>query len=108
MDMERKTVYLGFQKNRAKDELPLFSKALEVLVGRAKKRRAKVPYVFYSQTGTEIDKNNLGRSFRTACKKAGIVNLTFHDLRHNAEFRIMPTSITRQWSEAPWLNLESA
>jgi integrase len=35
------------------------------------------------------------KSFKAACQRAGISDLRFHDLRHYAEFRTMPSWITR-------------
>ncbi len=45
-------------------------------------RRIDTPYVFYNpDTGTRYDRG-LRKSFYSACKRAGIRDFHFHDLRH--------------------------
>ena len=81
IDLARATLYIGEQKNKGKDVLPLSRRALEILSERAKVRHIGTPLVFYSNAGTRIEARNLMRAFYRACKKAGIENLWFHDLR---------------------------
>jgi site-specific recombinase XerD len=52
-------------------------------------RRLDVPYVFFdSITGKPYQ--DVKRSFHTACRKAGITDFRFHDLRHTfASHRVM-------------------
>ena len=83
IDMFKRTVFIGKQKNRGRDTLPLNSRALEVLKKRAKVRHIKTSHVFYSQNGTPIIARNLMRAFYEACKRAGVTDLCFHDLRRS-------------------------
>ena len=57
---------------------------------RLKNERQNSPYVFPNpETGKPYKK--LQTSFTGACRRAGIVGLRMHDLRHYAEFRTMPS-----------------
>jgi integrase len=64
----------------------------------ARLAEAKSDYLFFNeQTGNSI--KDIKRSFTTACRKAGVENLTFHDLRHAFATRLKEAgvdSITRR------------
>jgi integrase len=79
VDLVHGFINLTRTKNGEKRQLPINDVLREVLSKQI--RRIDVPYVFYdSQTGKRF--TNIKRSFATACKKAGIVDFHFHDLRH--------------------------
>jgi site-specific recombinase XerD len=59
---------------------PINSAAREVLSGII--RRLDVPYVFSDSKGRAM--KEVGCSFDSACKRAGLNNFHFHDLRHSA------------------------
>ena len=88
VDLERKAVYIGEQKNKGKDELPLNEKAMEVLRRRARVRLIKKNVVFYSKHGHALEARNLIRAFKSAMKKAGVEKLRWHDLRHTHATRM--------------------
>ena len=89
VDFTRKTVTILKQKNRGKDTLPLNKNALRVLTARKKVRRSDVDYIFYNGNCKKIDARNLLRAFYSACEKAKVDNLRFHDLRHTFATRLV-------------------
>jgi integrase len=51
-------------------------------------------WLFYNEEGRPLDPSNVrDRVFHKALEKAGLRRIRVHDLRHNAEFRIMPSSM---------------
>jgi integrase len=65
--------------------------ALRVLRARARYRSVS-DHIFYNGNGGRIDAGNLRRRFYSSGKKAKIGHFRFHDLRHYAEFRTMPSN----------------
>jgi len=81
IDMNDRVALLLKTKNGSAREVPLSSRAISVL--RALPR---------SLSGTIFQTSDYAtrKAFISACKKAGIVGLTFHDLRHEATCRLAP------------------
>lgn len=79
---KRGVVTVMDSKNGEKRTLPLTSTAEKLLKAKFKLRRLNCNYVFPSSVGTKIDQGNLRRAFSKARERAGIDDLTFHDLRH--------------------------
>ncbi|MBF0517588.1 MAG: site-specific integrase, partial [Nitrospirae bacterium] len=66
-------------KNGERREIPI--NATLKAVFQVIKRRLDIPYVFFDNaTGKPYD--DVRRSFNTACRKSGIKDFHFHDLRH--------------------------
>lgn len=86
VDLKHGFINIPRTKNGEQRKLPINDTLNEVLKGLV--RRLDVPWVFYevkkSKAGKETVKRiaDTKRSFTTACKKAGIVDFHFHDLRH--------------------------
>lgn len=93
VDLLSKTFTILEQKNKGKDTLPLNEKAMEILIVRNKSRSIKSNFVFYNKHGNKIVSSNLGRSFRSVVKKAGIEKFRFHDLRHTFATRLIQNGI---------------
>jgi integrase len=93
VDLFRKTVTILEQKNQGKDTLPLNETAQKILKGRLKIRPINIDYVFYSTNITRINARNLMRAFYLAIKKAGILPLRFHDLRHTFATRLVQAGV---------------
>ncbi len=86
VDLKHGFVLLDRTKNGERREIPInqtLKESLENLFKGTQKRprRLDIPWVFY-ETKTGKNYQDVKRSFKTACQKAGIKDFTFHDLRH--------------------------
>jgi len=79
-------------KSRKERKIPLNQTVRKILMTR-KLSSGGTDYVFMSPTGLNKYINNVTRSFKTACKRAGIDHLRFHDLRHTAATRLVESGI---------------
>jgi integrase len=78
VDLKHGFILLDTTKNGERREVPInqtLRKTLQSLL-----RHINSPYVFTDKRGRRFD--NVVRSFKSACKKAGIKDFRFHDLRH--------------------------
>jgi len=79
VDFKHGFILLDRTKNGERREVPINDTVRRTLTSLT--RRLDIPYVFYDPiTGKKYD--DVKRSFKTACKKAGITDFHFHDLRH--------------------------
>ncbi len=79
VDLKHGFILLDKTKNGDRREIPTNQTLRDTLL--ALPRRIDIPYVFYDpETGKPYQ--NVKRSFATACKRAGIRDFHFHDLRH--------------------------
>jgi integrase len=79
VDFRHGFILLDRTKNGERREVPINDTVRRTLTSLT--RRLDIPYVFYDPiTGKKYD--DVKRSFKTACKKAGITDFHFHDLRH--------------------------
>jgi len=79
VDLNRRTAHLPETKNGSARTVPLSSVAVEVLRGLPRSMDGRV-------FGTTYEAIHL--SFVRACRRAGIEDLRFHDLRHEATSRL--------------------
>jgi integrase len=77
-------------KNGERREIPINATLKDTLTEII--RRVDVPYVFISnKTGERY--GNLQRSFNTACRRAGIKDFHFHELRHTFASQLVMAGI---------------
>ena len=92
VDLFRRVVVIQQSKAGKPKIIPLTPTAMEVLKAKVKVRHINTSLVFSSNNATRISNRNLQRAFYVALKKAQVEGLRFHDLRHYAEFRTMPSN----------------
>jgi len=89
IDLRNGFILLDITKNGDRREVPInqtLRKTLQSLV-----RHIASPYVFTDARGRRFA--NVVRSFKSACKKAGIKDFRFHDLRHTFASRLVMAGV---------------
>lgn len=86
VDLQHGFILLDRTKNGERREIPINDTLKDILTAlyqgtKEHPRRIDVPYVFYDpKTGKAYQ--DLKKSFQAACRRAGIKDFRFHDLRH--------------------------
>jgi integrase len=79
IDLKHDFILLDNTKNGERREIPINANLRQELTSLT--RRLDVPYVFYKPSmGQKYD--DVKRSFHSACRRAGVKDFHFHDLRH--------------------------
>lgn len=89
IDFKRDIIHLYQTKNGEKREVPM-NEAVKAALIKVKKN-PESPYVFHNDDGRPY--YNLRKSFFTACKKAGIIDFRFHDLRHTFASQLVMSGV---------------
>lgn len=81
VDLENKVIRLEHTQTKTKEcyTVHLTEQLVELLKSLPKHKHG---YVFTNHKGEPYSTQGYKRAFKTACKKAGIENFRFHDLRH--------------------------
>jgi integrase len=91
LDAGMLTVEGGGAKSGTTRHVPLNSTALAALKGWRDSQQTLAKYVFPGKGGGRLD--NVRKSWAAVLKSAGITAFRWHDLRHHAEYRIMPSRV---------------
>jgi len=83
VDLFRKVIILDKTKNGERLGIPICRKLYMVLLRIRKTKHFESSLVFHNPDGSKIYREKLRREFRDACKKAGIKDFRWHDLRHD-------------------------
>jgi integrase len=79
VDLDRRVAHLPKTKNGTKRDVPLSARAVEILEALPRRLNGEV---------FPINADDLTHKFGDLCRKAGIEDLRFHDLRHEAISRL--------------------
>lgn len=90
VDMRHGFIRLDRTKNGERRDIPINDSLKSVLQGIA--RRLDIPYVFFDKV-TGKPYQSVKRSFITACKKSGITDFHFHDLRHTFASQLVMSGV---------------
>lgn len=78
IDLTHGFILLEHTKSGDRREIPINQTLREIL--QTIVRRVNSPYIFTDAKGRRFQ--DVKRAFQSACRRAGIKNFTFHDLRH--------------------------
>jgi integrase len=78
VDLKHGFILLDIMKNGERREIPINQPLRDTLEGLV--RRVNSPYVFTDSDGKRFQ--DVKTAFHSACRRAGIKDLRFHDLRH--------------------------
>ena len=81
IDLQKRIAHLKDTKNSEPRDVPLSTRAIEIIRARARPIDNSAPLF-------PLKQDDVIRTFRQACNDAKIENLKFHDLRHEATSRI--------------------
>jgi integrase len=89
-DLKNGFILLNRTKSGKRREIPVNATLRATL--QALPRRLDVPYVFFDPS-TGKPYRECKRSFATACRRAGLIDLRFHDLRHTFASQLIMSGI---------------
>jgi integrase len=91
VDFDQGHITIWESKNGESRTAPMSELLAEALCRQKEERRPNNPYVFLSPSGKPF--NCIQAAFTSACKKAGITDFRFHDLRHTFASHLVMNSV---------------
>jgi integrase len=82
IDLARGMILLEHTKNGERQGIPMNENVKEVFQELSQVRYIHGSFVFTYPDGSQVKETAIQRHFKRACKKAGIEDFRFHDLRH--------------------------
>jgi len=92
VDLKHGFILLDKTKNGDRREIPINRTLEAIFLDKTLIRRLDIPYVFYDPVDGKRYKD-IKRSFKTACKRAGITDFRFHDLRHTFASQLVMSGV---------------
>ncbi len=87
VDLPKGTVNVYGSKTGEKRVIPLSRRAWEMLKEKSRVRYLATDHVFTAD-GRPVDRYRLSKTFKSICRRAGIEDMRFHDLRHTFATRL--------------------
>jgi len=91
VDLRNNLILLDKTKNGERREIPVNSALRAMLENLAMENIGGSPNVFHDRKGNPY--KDVKRSFATACKRAGVKDFVFHDLRHSFASRLVMSGV---------------
>jgi integrase len=90
VDLQKRVLNLEYTKNGERLTIPISDSVFDVLTSMRKTKvvHLNCPYVFHDN-GELYSPTRLSVAFKRACRRAGIENFRFHDLRHDFASRLV-------------------
>jgi integrase len=93
IDLGRKGIAIPKTKNGSAIGIPLSETAVKTLAEVQRIRHLLSPYVFCELNGKLYTRDKVSMAFSRACKRAQIVDMRFHDLRHDFASSLIQSGI---------------